>query len=192
MNQQLIDDIIEAGRRLYLRGMVAANDGNISARDGEQVYITASGLSKGFLKPEQIIAVDLWGRVLQAQPGYVPSIETELHLGLYRRQARLGALVHAHPPYATAFALSGRDINAAELVDLKLQLGQVPTVPYAPPGTPELAEYTAALEDGCRAALLARHGAIALGESVEQALFRMEALEQAAKIIYIVDGLARR
>ena len=130
--------IIEIGRRLWLRGMVAANDGNISCRVPGGYLITRSGISKGFMREEDILLLDSQGCPLSDGPGQ-PSSETAMHLGIYQSRPQTGAIVHAHPPYATAFALAEADINQAQLEELRIQLGEVAMIPYAPAGTSELA-----------------------------------------------------
>ena len=178
------EQIMEAGRRLWLRGLVAANDGNISCRVAGGYLITASGRSKGFLQPQDILLLDGEGRVCDGNPA-PPSIETGLHLALYQARPEVGAVVHAHPPAATAFALAGTDINLNAPDEVKLQLGRVALIPHGEAGSPELARNAAqalAAPD-LGAGLLLRHGAVALGQDIMKALFRLEALEQAARIM---------
>ena len=179
----LKEEIIEAGRRLYQRGLVAANDGNLSCRlpDGS-FFITASGVSKGFLQPEDLLLVDAAGHPLFAG-AQRPSIETGMHLAVYAACPKAAAIIHAHPPFATAFALAGLDMNENAPDEVRLQLGRVPTFAYGEAGSPELARHVAEGITGHCCGLLARHGAITLGDSVGQALFRMEALEHAARIM---------
>lgn len=181
--ERLKQEIVEAGRRLWQRGLVAASDGNISCRLGEEaVLITPSGAAKGFLHPEDLLLLDDEGRVL-AGAGR-PSMETAMHLAVYRQRPDVQALVHAHPPLATAFALAGQDMNAGAPDEVKLQLGQIVLAEYGEAGSGTLAQNAAAAaKSGACAVLLARHGALTLGESIMQALFRMEALEQAAKML---------
>ena len=176
--------IIEAGRRLWQRGMVAANDGNISCRVPGGYLITRSGVSKGFMSEADILVLDEQGKTLGDGPGQ-PSSETAMHLGIYPARPHTGAIVHAHPPYATAFALAGVDINQAQLEELRIQLGQVAMIAYAPAGTAELAQAASAAMADKRAGLLLRHGAIAAGADLNEAFYRLEALEQAAKVIWL-------
>lgn len=173
--------MIEAGRRLWQRGLIAASDGNISCRVAEGFLITPSGLAKGFLTEEDLLLVDERGRVLAGSRR--PSIETGMHLAVYRACPEAQALVHAHSPLATAFALTGQDMERNAPDEVKLQLGRVAMAEYGAAGSPELAENAAAAAPGAGAVLLRRHGALTLGRDLEQALFRMEALEQAAKML---------
>lgn len=179
--------LLEAGRRLYARGMVAANDGNLSCRVEQGFLITASGVSKGFLQPADILLLDAAGTVI-AGTGR-PSSETALHLAIYAARPEVGAVVHAHPPYATAFALAGQTLAESGLDEVRMQLGEVPLIPHAAPGSLDLARAVARGLGGGKAALLARHGAVTVGAAPEQALYRMEALEQAAAIIWLAKQL---
>ena len=163
--------IVEAGRRLWLRGLVAASDGNISCRLTDGTFlITPSGAAKGFLEPRDLLLLDEEGRVLEG--GGRPSMETAMHLAVYRARPDINALVHAHPPLATAFTLAGRD----------MKLGAIAVAGYGEAGSGELARNAAAAAlSGANALLLSRHGALTAGEDPLRALFRMEALEQAAR-----------
>ena len=193
--------IMECGRRMWARGMVAANDGNISCRFGEGFLITRSCVSKGFLCPSDILLVDGAGKVISpvtsggrspldddGKQG-VPSMETFLHLAIYGDDPAVGAIVHSHAPYATAFAAAKKDINGYRLEDLRLQIGPVALAPYAPAGSMELAKVTAEAVRGHKAALMTGHGVIVTGADMREAYYRMEALEQAAKIIILSEGL---
>ncbi len=180
--------IIAIGRLLSQRGMVAANDGNISCRVPGGFLITRSGVAKGRMCEADILLLDAAGQPLSDGPGR-PSSETAMHLAIYQSRPHTGAIIHAHPPFATAFALAEEDLNQAQLEELRIQLGTVAMIPYAPAGTPQLAANAAAALSDKRAGLLLRHGAITAGADLEQALFRIEALEQAAKIVWLSRAL---
>ncbi|NLF79625.1 MAG: class II aldolase/adducin family protein [Clostridia bacterium] len=182
-----IAQMIEAGRRLWQRGLVAANDGNLSCRRDTGFLITRSGVSKGFLLPEDILELDAeWQKV--AGEGLISS-EYRLHQALYAADPQIRAIVHAHPPYATAYALSEADLNDCPLEEIRIQLGRIARLPFAPAGSREVAELAAAGMAGARAGLMLRHGTLTVGEDMEQAYFRMEALEQAAQIAWLAHGL---
>ena len=179
--------IIEVGRRLWQRGMVAANDGNLSCRQDTGFLITRSGVSKGFLLPEDILELDNeWQKL--AGEGLISS-EYKLHQALYAAYPEVRAIVHAHPPYATAYALSEADLNDCPLEEIRIQLGRIARLPFAPAGSREVAELAAAGMAGARAGLMLRHGAVTVGEDILQAYFRMEALEQAAQIAWLALNL---
>lgn len=173
--------IVEAGRRLWQRGLVAASDGNISCRlDDKTFLITPSGVAKGFLSEDDILVVDAEGKVLKGDAK--PSIETGMHLAVYQVRPEVNALVHAHPPLTVAFTLTERDMNEDAPDEVKLQLGRIVKAKYGEAGSKELAQNVAeAAATGADAVLLSRHGALTTGADPLRALFRMESLEQAAK-----------
>jgi len=173
--------ILAAGRRLYEQGLVVSNDGNISARlaDGT-VLITPSGVSKGYLTAEMLVVVDLDGNRLEGEG--VPSSETGLHLRLYRENPEIRGVVHAHPPAAAVFASAGIPLDRAILQEAVVQLGVIPVAPYALPGSPAVGESVAPLCRDYNGALLEYHGAVTWGDSVQQALHRMETLEYCARV----------
>lgn len=175
-------EIVEAGRRLYLAGLVASNDGNISARcpDGT-VWTTPTGVSKGFMTEDMLVRIDMDGNILEGD--LKPSSETKMHLHIYRENPDIKAVVHAHPPIATTFASAGLALDSAILQETVIQLGVVPLAPYAVPGTEALAESVAPYCRDYNAALMEYHGVTAWGESVKQALHRMESVEYYAKIM---------
>lgn len=168
--------ILEAGRRLYLRAYVAANDGNISARmeDGT-VWATPTGVSKGFMTEDMLVRLAPDGAVLEGT--WKVSSEIAMHLAIYRENPDLGGVVHAHCPAATAFATQGRDFDIAISLETAVQLGVIPCAPYAVTGSPRLAENAAQYCKEFNGCFLEHHGAVTWGADVEQALFRMECLE---------------
>lgn len=168
--------ILEAGRRLYQRGYVAANDGNISARmsDGT-IWATPTGVSKGFMTEEQLVHLTPDGAVLEGSCKV--SSEIAMHLAVYRENPTLGGVVHAHSPAATAYASLGRDFDIAISLETAVQLGVIPCAPYAVTGSPLLAENAARYCKEYNGAFLEHHGAVTWGGDVMQALFRTECLE---------------
>lgn len=180
----LRNEIVEAGRRLYLAGLVASNDGNISAVDTDGTIITTpSGVSKGYMTEDMLIRTDMSGCVLEAAGGLKPSSELKMHLAIYRESPALRAVVHAHPPIATAFASAGQPLDLAVAQETVVQLGVVPVAPFAVPGTQELADSAAPFCREYNAVLLEYHGVTTWGGSVTQALHRMESVEYYAKLL---------
>jgi L-fuculose-phosphate aldolase len=174
-------DILEAGRRLYQRGYVAANDGNLSARVSDNtVWATPSGVSKGFMTEEMLVKLDLEGNVLEGT--YKPSSEIRLHLRIYREAPEVLGVVHAHPPVSAAFAAAGLPLDTALLQEAVVLLGVIPVAPFALPGTDALADSVAPFVGGYNGALLEHHGAVAWGGSVMQALHRLESIEYNATV----------
>lgn len=180
----------ELGRRMWMRGWVASNDGNLSLRlPGERFLITSTGVSKGFLRPEMLLVIGPDGTVLEGAEGYRPTSETGLHLMCYRLRPEIGGVCHAHPPTATAFACARRGLERPILGEIIMTLGTVPVAPYARTGTEELPRAVEPLLREHDGVLLANHGALTVGESLEQAYYRMETVEHTAQIHWRVQAL---
>lgn len=181
MNEaQLREAMVEVGRRLYARGLISGNEGNISARLGEGLLITPAAVCKGFLTPDSLVRTDLQGRHL-AGGGRV-STEIRMHTAIYARRTDVAAVVHAHPPVATAFAVAGIPLDRPLIAEAVVTLGTVPVVPYGTPSTQELAANVAGVICDAHALLLANHGALTVGDGIWRAWERMETLEQLARI----------
>jgi L-fuculose-phosphate aldolase len=121
------ESIVEVGRRLWARGFVASNDGNISIRLGpDRLLMTPASVSKGFMTPEMMVVTDLDGAVVEAAPGRKPSSEALMHLVAYRQRPDIGAVVHAHPPTSTGFAVAGIPLDRAVLAEVVTTLGSIP------------------------------------------------------------------
>lgn len=178
--QEARELILEVGRRLYQRGFVAANDGNISVMTAPGVlWATPTGVSKGFMTADMLVRTDLDGTVLEGSAR--PSSELKMHLRAYRENPEIRAVVHAHPPVSTAFAIAGIPLDQPILSEAVMQLGAVPVAPYAQPGTRAVPDSIAPFCRTCRAVLLANHGAVTWGASLMEAYFRMESLEHYAQ-----------
>jgi L-fuculose-phosphate aldolase len=177
---QIRAEMVEVGRRLYTRGLIAANEGNISARDGDTLYVTPSGVCKGFLAPEAIVRADLAGNALDA--GQQVSSEIQMHVAIYRRRQDVSAVVHAHPPTATAFAVAGIPLDRPLIAEAVLTLGPVVVIPYGTPSTSELADNVGQAICDSHGLLLANHGALTVGETLLRAWERMETVEQLARV----------
>lgn len=173
-------EIVEVGRRLYAKGLIAGNEGNVSVRIGEALLMTPAGVCKGFLAPEAIVRTDLEGRALE--PGKRVTSEAAMHAAVYARRPDAGAVVHAHPPTATAFAVAGIPLDRPLTAEAVLTLGPVPVVPYGTPSTKELSSRVAAAICDAHALLLANHGALTVGDTLARAWERMETLEQLARV----------
>lgn len=181
-------DIVEVGRRIYNREFVAANDGNISVRIGENAVLTTpTGVSKGFMTPEMIIKVTLEGRKLEGELN--PSSELSMHLDIYRHRPDVRAVIHAHPPTATAFAVAGIPLDKPILPEIVITLGAVPIAKYGTPSTEELPLNIRQYLEKHDAILLENHGALTMGTDVYSALYKMENIEHYAKVSLIVRQL---
>lgn len=185
---QLRADIVEVGRRLYARGYTASNDGNISARlDERRLLMTPRSVCKGFMTPEMLCITDLDGRKLAGERD--PSSEMQMHLEVYRQRPDARAVVHAHPPVATAFAVAGIPLDRAVLAEVVTTLGSVPIAEYATPSTKELPEAVAKYVRAHDGMLLANHGALTLGADLFSAYFKMETIEHFANISFVARML---
>jgi len=185
---QIRQAIIEAGRRLYAKNMVAANDGNISARlpDGT-LMVTPTGICKGDLTPEQLLVVDMQGQVISGQ--LKPTSEIKLHLAAYRKRLDIMAIVHAHPRMATAYAVVNQELDRIALPEVIFTLGRILLVPYGTPSTDQLPHELEKLVMDADTFLLANHGTLTLGRSVMDAYFKTETLEHYAAIMSAAHGL---
>lgn len=183
-------DIVEVGRRLWMQGFVASNDGNISVRLGpDRVLTTPKSVSKGFMTPEMMVVTDLDGAKVVGDRD--ASSELKMHLEVYRQRADVGAVVHAHPATATGFAVAGVPLTRAVLAEVITTLGGIPIAEYA---TPSTAELPAAIRDYIKAhdgLLLANHGALAVARDLFTAYYRMETIEHFAKISLVARTLGR-
>ena len=183
-------DIIEIGRRLHQRAYVASNDGNISVRlDAERLLTTPKGVSKGFMSPDMLVVTDYEGRKLAGERD--PSSELPMHLAVYRRRSDVTAVVHAHPPVATGFAVAGVPLDRAVLAEVVTTLGSIPIAEYGTPSTQELADAVdrhIAVHDGL---LLANHGAITVADGLLRAYYKMETIEHFARISVVARILGR-
>ncbi len=173
---QLRRALVRAGRELARQGMMAGASGNLSARlSANEVLITPSGVAKGRLRPGDLLVVDLQGNAVRGEGR--PSSETALHLAIYRKFPRAGAVVHAHPVKATALAAAHRPIPVETLPEALFALGDIPLVPYISPASPALGEAVAAALEEADGALLLNHGAVTVGRTVDAARGKMEVLE---------------
>ena len=177
----LREELCRVCRLLYDRGYVAGHDGNVSLRlpDGS-LLVTPSGVSKGRLEPEMLVVCELEGNMLEGDRH--PSSETPMHLEVYRQRPDVGAVVHAHPVMATAFAVCGKGLEEPFLIETISGLGVVPVAPYALPSTREVPESIRPFVKDHSAVLLANHGALTWGKDLWSAFDRMETLEHTAKI----------
>ena len=183
-------DMVEAGRRLYARGYVASNDGNISARmDDGRLVTTPKGVSKGFMTPDMMVIVDADGRTIAGDRD--PSSELPMHLEIYRSRPDVRAVVHAHPPIATGFAVAGIPLTRAVLAEVVTTLGSIPIAEYGTPSTRELPEAVRKYIKAHDGLLLANHGAVTCCRTVMSAYYKMETIEHFAKISLVARLLGR-
>lgn len=178
------NELTQMCRLLYERNLVTATDGNVSKRlaDGN-ILLTPSGKSKGFLTAEEILALDLYGNVLEGNGK--ASKEYPMHRAVYEKRPDAMAVIHTHPVFATAFALAGKNIPDNYLIETKMMLGKVALAEYAVPGTMEMVEVTAPYLEAYNVILLRNHGALTIGKNLMDAFHKMEVLEAVAKTVIV-------
>jgi L-fuculose-phosphate aldolase len=169
-------EICEVGHKLWMKGFVAANDGNISVKISDnEYYCTPTGVSKGDLTPDMIIKVDKDGKKLEGKLN--PSSEIKMHMRVYRERPDVTAVVHAHPPVATAFTVADIDLDQYILPEAVLTIGDVPTCDYGTPSTMEIPDSLDPYIQNHDAFLLRNHGALTVGCNLQKAFFIMEEVE---------------
>lgn len=180
--------ICDIGKRMYNRGYVAANDGNISVRIGrDTILCTPTGVSKGFMTPDMLVKLNMKGE--RRSGTRKASSEIKMHLRVYKENPEVMAVTHAHPPIATSFAIGGIELDKALLPEAVVMLGTVPIAPYATPGTEEVPESIAPYCKDHNAVLLANHGALTWGSDLIEAYYRMESLEHYAAIMMYTSNI---
>ncbi len=185
---QIKQDICEIGRRIYQKGFAAANDGNISVRVADnQVLCTPTLHSKGFLTTDDICTIDMTGK--QTAGSKKRSSEALLHLEIYKQREDVRSVVHCHPPHATAFAVAREPIPQCVLPEVELFLGDVPITKYETPGGPEFAATIIPFVQKANIIILANHGTVSFGETVERAYWWTEMLDAYCRILMLARSL---
>ncbi|MGA7560630.1 MAG: class II aldolase/adducin family protein [Terriglobales bacterium] len=181
-------EIVQYGRMLHENGFVAATDGNLSVRlDDKHLLVTPTCLSKGRMRASDMVVVNMEGKRLAGKRRV--STELGMHLLIYRLRPDVHGIVHAHPPTATGFAASGYDLNRPLVCEVVVGLGSIPLARYGTPGTPELTDALAPLIPHHDAILMANHGVVTFGSSLESAYMKMETVEHFAKIALVTHLL---
>lgn len=183
VEKKLRAQICDVCYKMWQLGWVAANDGNVTAKlpNGE-ILATPTGMSKAFIKPEMLIKINSRGEIIKAKKGFRPSSEIKMHLKCYEKRADVGAVVHAHPPGATGFAVAHKPMDMYNMIEDVAVIGAVPLTPYGTPSTAEVPAAIAPYLEEHDVMLLTNHGALAVGSDVITAFYRMESLELWAKI----------
>ena len=181
-------EILHFGKMLHDRGLIAATDGNISMRLNEvSVLVTPTCISKGMMSTDDLLVVDMHGRRISGFRDVTSEIA--MHMTIYRMRSDVNAIVHAHPPTATAFAACGLALDQALISEVLLSLGDIPLARYATPGTSELSEALMPYIPNHDAVLMANHGVVTYGTDLMQAYMNMETVEHFAKIALVVKQL---
>lgn len=187
-HDQARNDICQAGRRLYERGLAAACDSNLSTRLGPNKFLcTPTLVCKGFMRPEDLCTVDEAGNQLSGR--LRRTSEILLHLAIYKVRPDVGAVVHCHAPHALAFAVTGAPIPRGVHPEVELFLGDVPTVSYETPGTQRFADSSAALARRADALVLASHGIVTYSKTLERACFNAEVLDAYCRVLLLARPL---
>lgn len=180
--------ILEIGKRMYMKGFVAANDGNISCKVGPNVlWTTPTGVSKGFMTMDMLVKMDMNGKILAGNRK--PSSEIKMHIRVYQENPEVMAVAHAHPPVATSFAIAGISLDKAILPEAVVQLGSVPIAHYATPGTQEVPDSIAPFVKTHNGVLLANHGALSWGKDIFEAFYRLESIEYYATVLMYTERI---
>jgi len=195
--QQLRQEIIQISRMLHQQGYCLGYDGNVSARlDGERFLVTPSGISKGFVRADQLVAVDWEGNLTGQgrygpQRGLKPSSEVLMHLEAYRQRPDAQAVIHAHPPITVALSIAGIGLARCLLPDIILYFGMIPTTDYATPASAEGVSVISDLIQRYDALILERHGSITIGPTITDAYLKLEKMEHTALVTKTVVDLGR-
>jgi L-fuculose-phosphate aldolase len=180
---ELREQMCDICHKMWQLGWVAANDGNVSVRLSDGTFLaTPTGISKSFITPEKIVQIDKEGKVIDGLEGYRPSSEIKMHLRCYQERKDVGAVVHAHPPTATGFAVAHIPMDRYTMIETVITLGSIPVTPYGTPSTYEVPDAITPFLQEHDALLLENHGALTVGCDLITAYYRMETMELNAKI----------
>ena len=183
IEQQIKEQMCDVCHKMWQLGWVAANDGNVTVKlEDSTFFATPTGISKSFITPEKIVKIDKDGKVLEGLEGYRPSSEIKMHLRCYTEREDVGAVVHAHPPVATGYAVAHKSLDSYNMIETVIALGSIPVTPYGTPSTYEVPDAIAPYLGEHDAVLLMNHGALTVGTDLITAYYRMETLELFAKI----------
>jgi L-fuculose-phosphate aldolase len=183
-------EICDIGERIYRKGFAAANDGNISYRASEnEVVCTPTMISKGYMKPEDLCVVDMAGKQIAGRRKRTSEIL--LHLAIMKARPEIKAVVHCHPPHATAFGIAREPVPQCVLPEVEIFLGDVPIARYDIPGSQEFADTILQYVHKTNVIILANHGTVSFGETVERAYWWTEILDAYCRILMLSRGLGR-
>lgn len=186
--QAIKKELVDCCQRVYAKGYVAANDGNLSVRlDTGAILATPTGMSKGSVTEADLVVVDREGRVVEGTRS--PSTELQMHRRIYDIRPDVMAVVHAHPVYATGFATANIPLDRCVLAEIVTTLGSVPLASYGTPSTSELPDSISEVLRTANACLLANHGVVTCGNDIFDAYYKMERVEHYAHIIFIARML---
>lgn len=177
------EQICDVCHKMWQLGWVAANDGNVTVKLDDGTFLaTPTGISKSFITPEKLVHIDAKGEILDGPEGAKPSSEIKMHLRCYEEREDVNAVVHAHPPTATGFAVAHLDMDRYTMIETVIAIGSIPVTPFGTPSTYEVPDAIAPYLQEHDVMLLENHGALTVGTDLINAYYRMETLELYAKI----------
>ncbi len=188
---ELKEQMCEIGRRIWLRGFCAGNEGNHSVRiDANRFLCTPTGISKGFLTPEDIVVVNAQGEPVEPNGnGRQRSSEVLVHLAIYKQRPDIGAVIHSHPSHAVAFCIAGMPLPEGVHPEAEVFLGKVPVAPYATPGTQKVADGVVPFVAHSKIVILANHGTVSFDEDLERAFWWTEVLDSYCRVLMLARQL---
>ena len=183
MYEEIKDQMCDVCHKMWQLGWVAANDGNVSVKLEDGTFLaTPTGISKSFITPEKIVHIDKDANIIEANGDYRPSSEIKMHLRCYKEREDVGAVLHAHPPVATGYAVANVPLDEYSMIEAVIAIGSIPVTPYGTPSTYEVPDAIAPYLGEHDVVLLQNHGALSVGADLLTAYYRMETLELFAKI----------
>ena len=183
MYEEIKDQMCDVCHKMWQLGWVAANDGNVSVKLEDGTFLaTPTGISKSFITPEKIVHIDKDANIIEANGDYRPSSEIKMHLRCYKEREDVGAVLHAHPPVATGYAVANVPLDEYSMIETVIAIGSIPVTPYGTPSTYEVPDAIAPYLGEHDVVLLQNHGALSVGADLLTAYYRMETLELFAKI----------
>ena len=183
MYEEIKDQMCDVCHKMWQLGWVAANDGNVSVKLEDGTFLaTPTGISKSFITPEKIVHIDKDANIIEANGDYRPSSEIKLHLRCYTEREDVGAVLHAHPPVATGYAVANVPLDEYSMIETVIAIGSIPVTPYGTPSTYEVPDAIAPYLGEHDVVLLQNHGALSVRADLLTAYYRMEPNELIAKI----------
>lgn len=183
MYEEIKDQMCDVCHKMWQLGWVAANDGNVSVKLEDGTFLaTPTGISKSFITPEKIVHIDKDANIIEANGDYRPSSEIKMHLRCYKEREDVGAVLHAHPPVATGYAVANVPLDEYSMIETVIAIGSIPVTPYGTPSTYEVPDAITPYLGEHDVVLLQNHGALSVGADLLTAYYRMETLELFAKI----------
>ena len=187
MKNKIKNQIVEVSKLMYNKGFANAYEGNVSMLDNDLIYITPSSICKGFLNEDMIVVTDSEGNVIEGN--FKPSSEIKLHLAAYRSRKDINSVVHAHSPYATAFAVANKPIETKAYTEMMLFFDRIPLADYGTPSTDEIFYGVEKYINYYHIILLANHGVLTTGSDAYEAFFKLESAESIAKTLLLANLL---